>query len=131
VSDQAPTNYAEAMDLAMKWATGQRSHWSERLTGDATPRPRTFTECAQADAAEVEKWCAVARALAGGELLELAKNQPVVVEADRREPAADAVEFAVNMLIDMHPNELRAVVHQLGGTTTLNFLHFEIEKAVG
>lgn len=65
-----PTNYDEAMSLAMEWATGKRSHWN-----DFKHSENVTINTAQADAAEVEKWCAIARAFSAGDLSRVAKNQ--------------------------------------------------------
>lgn len=91
--DRVPHDYDSAMALAMLWATGRLSHWNEIMSHETTAvayevqgvtqfendRQKSFVECARADAAEVERWCAVARGFAAGALLELAKNPPVVV----------------------------------------------------
>lgn len=69
--DPAPTNYAEATNLMMLWATGERSHNNIMLQteSDANPRPQTIAAIVQADAAEVVKWGAVAQTFAIGEQL--------------------------------------------------------------
>lgn len=73
--DPATANTAEtaeqARELARAWANGRRSHWNEILDmeprdsmgpiGDA--RQRSVVNCAEADAAEVAKWAALAQAL--------------------------------------------------------------------
>lgn len=80
--DRVPHDYDSAMALAMLWATGKHSWWNDyaRLgnPNDGTGATAAAA-CAQADTAEVERWCAVARAFAAGALLELAMNPQVMV----------------------------------------------------
>lgn len=57
------------MQTALDWAEGRKSHWNAMLTAEASleHRPQTLVAVAQADAAEAQKWCAVAQALAAME----------------------------------------------------------------
>lgn len=63
--------YDEAMQNALDWAEGRRSHINEFLTVEPGPesRPQTLAALAQADAAEVVKWTAIARVLADDDQL--------------------------------------------------------------
>jgi hypothetical protein len=71
----------EAMMLALDWAEGRRSHWNEMLTAEASfdHRPQTLAAIAQADAAEVVKWTAIATAL---------RDQPEGGTDEQEEPPA-------------------------------------------
>lgn len=55
----------EAMALALDWAEGRRSHMNVFMDAEASTemRPQTLAAVAQADAAEVVKWCSLANAL--------------------------------------------------------------------
>lgn len=54
-----------ALENAIEWATGRRSHLNVMMEveGLVEHRPQTLAACAQADAAEVVKWAALAQAL--------------------------------------------------------------------
>lgn len=65
VEEAEGVTYAEAMQNALDWAEGRKSHCNEFLSVEpgAESRVQTLAALAQADAAEVMKWAAIARVL--------------------------------------------------------------------
>lgn len=75
MSDPDPTTREEAVALAMDWAAGRRSTWNTYaelgLHAEPDQRARCWAACAEADAAEVVKWTAIAQVLpSAGEVTE-------------------------------------------------------------
>jgi hypothetical protein len=73
----------EAMQNALDWAEGRKSHWNEFITAEATTesRPQTLAALAQADAAEVVKWTAIAAVLPDHEPAEATEALEAAIRA--------------------------------------------------
>lgn len=91
--DPIPTSYAETMTLAMSWATGKRSH-SEHLrlkSRDGDSHAQVYGLTVTADAAEAQKWAAIAVAMAAEEKTEV--QAAPAVDVDRlRSKVADLID---------------------------------------
>jgi hypothetical protein len=116
--DKTPKTYDEAMSLALLWATGARSTWNmtrDMATSEET-RIQALADSARADAAEVEKWCAVTRAFAACELLELAKNPPVITKSSAWAPEMTA--RINNFIMHLDDEQLTMLANIINRATT-------------
>lgn len=63
------TTHEQAIAAMLEWANGERSHWNAIADGAGAEGAQSpgaqWASCILADAAEVQKWAAVAGALLG------------------------------------------------------------------
>lgn len=78
-------NAQEARDLALDYAEGRRSNQNLMLEVEASVehRPQTLVAVAQADAAEVVKWAAIAQMLDSHEITLRVRAEMIGAEAGR------------------------------------------------
>lgn len=63
------SSWREAMDIALQWAGGEKSHINEYISVEQDPadRPSTMAMASVADASEVRAWSAIAEGFASRE----------------------------------------------------------------